>query len=54
MGWDDGWGWWGEIGGECVEVNSEKEEVGKYVVDWYGELMKMGVDGLGMDRCGEM
>ena len=33
-----------------MEVNSENNRVGDYVVKWYGKLMKMGVDGLGIDN----
>ena len=41
--------WWGQIAGDCVDLNTENDEVAKYLVDCYGQFIMMGVDGFRID-----
>lgn len=42
--WYDDSRWWGQIAGDCVDLNTENQAVAKYLVECYGEFIKMGVD----------
>ena len=52
--WDDPTRWWGQIAGDCVDLNTENDEVAKYLVDCYGQFIKMGVDGFRIDTSGHI
>ena len=54
FGWDDPSRWWGQIAGDCVDLNTENDEVAKYLVDCYGQFIKMGVDGFRIDTSGHI
>ncbi|MCI6829500.1 MAG: alpha-amylase family glycosyl hydrolase [Prevotella sp.] len=47
--WDDDTRWWGQIAGDCVDLNTENPVVYKYVRECYGNFIKMGVDGFRID-----
>ena len=44
----------GQIAGDCVDLNTENDEVAKYLVDCYGQFIKMGVDGFRIDTSGHI
>lgn len=56
----DGWNWdfpsrwWGQIAGDCVDLNTENQYVANYLVKCYGEFIKMGVDGFRIDTSGHI
>lgn len=52
--WDEPNRWWGQIAGDCVDLNTENPAVAKYLVDCYGEFIKMGVDGFRIDTSGHI
>ena len=52
--WDDPSRWMGQIAGDCVDLNTENDEVAKYLVDCYGQFIKMGVDGFRIDTSGHI
>ena len=52
--WDDPSRWMGQIAGDCVDFNTENDEVAKYLVDCYGQFIKMGVDGFRIDTSGHI
>ena len=52
--WDDPTRWWGQIAGDCVDLNTENDEVAKYLVDCYGQFIMMGVDGFRIDTSGHI
>ena len=52
--WDDPTRWWGQIAGDCVDLNTENDEVAQYLVDCYGQFIKMGVDGFRIDTSGHI
>ena len=52
--WDDPSRWWGQIAGDCVDLNTENDEIAKYLVDCYGQFIKMGVDGFRIDTSGHI
>ena len=54
FGWDDPSRWWGQIAGDCVDLNTENDAVAKYLVDCYGQFIKMGVDGFRIDTSGHI
>lgn len=53
-GWDDPSRWWGQIAGDCVDLNTENPYVANYLVDCYGRFIKMGVDGFRIDTSGHI
>lgn len=53
-GWDDPSRWWGQIAGDCVDLNTENPHVSQYLVDCYGQFIKMGVDGFRIDTSGHI
>ena len=53
-GWDDPSRWWGQIAGDCVDLNTENPYVTEYLVKCYGEFIKMGVDGFRIDTSGHI
>lgn len=42
--WDLPNRWWGQIAGDCVDLNTENNTVAEYVVNCYGKFIEMGVD----------
>lgn len=52
--WDEPSRWWGQIAGDCVDLNTENDAVARYLVDCYGTFIKMGVDGFRIDTSGHI
>lgn len=52
--WDYPSRWWGQIAGDCVDLNTENPAVAEYLVDCYGKFIKMGVDGFRIDTTGHI
>ena len=52
--WDEPSRWWGQIAGDCVDLNTENNAVTDYLVKCYGEFIKMGVDGFRIDTSGHI
>lgn len=52
--WDLPNRWYGQIAGDCVDLNTENPAVTQYLVDCYGEFIKMGVDGFRIDTTGHI
>lgn len=52
--WDDNSRWWGQIAGDCVDLNTENPAVSNYIVDCYSRFIKMGVDGFRIDTAGHI
>ena len=52
--WDDYSRWYGQIAGDCVDLNTENQYVANYLVRCYGEFIKMGVDGFRIDTGGHI
>lgn len=52
--WDDPSRWWGQIAGDCVDLNTENPYVTEYLVKCYGKFIEMGVDGFRIDTSGHI
>ena len=52
--WDEPSRWWGQIAGDCVDLNTENPAVTDYLVECYGQFIKMGVDGFRVDTSGHI
>lgn len=52
--WDEKNRWWGQIAGDCVDLNTENPAVVDYIVDCYGKFIEMGVDGFRIDTTGHI
>ncbi|MDE6811717.1 MAG: starch-binding protein [Muribaculaceae bacterium] len=52
--WDDPSRWWGQIAGDCVDLNTEHPAVTGYLVECYSKFIKMGVDGFRIDTAGHI
>ncbi len=52
--WDEITRWWGQIAGDCVDLNTENPAVCQYLVDCYGKFIEMGVDGFRIDTTGHI
>lgn len=52
--WDFPSRWMGQIADDCVDLNTENDYVAKYLVDCYGQFIKMGVDGFRIDTSGHI
>ncbi len=52
--WDLPNRWYGQIAGDCVDLNTENPAVAEYLVQCYGEFIKMGVDGFRIDTTGHI
>lgn len=52
--WDDPTRWWGQIAGDCVDLNTENPYVTNYLLQCYGEFIRMGVDGFRIDTSGHI
>lgn len=52
--WDEPSRWWGQIAGDCVDLNTENQAVSDYLVACYGQFIAMGVDGFRIDTTGHI
>lgn len=52
--WDLPNRWWGQIAGDCVDLNTENPAVSDYLVECYGKFIEMGVDGFRIDTTGHI
>lgn len=52
--WDEPSRWWGQIAGDCVDLNTENPAVDAYLVKCYGDFIKLGVDGFRIDTSGHI
>lgn len=52
--WDEPSRWWGQIAGDCVDLNTENQAVSDYLVECYGKFIEMGVDGFRIDTTGHI
>ncbi len=52
--WDYPSRWWGQIAGDCVDLNTENPAVTKYLIECYGKFIEMGVDGFRIDTTGHI
>lgn len=52
--WDDTSRWWGQIAGDCVDLNTENPAVYNYLVRCYTTFIAMGVDGFRIDTGGHI
>ena len=52
--WDDPSRWWGQIAGDCVDLNTENPAVTNYLLNCYTKFIEMGVDGFRIDTGGHI
>lgn len=52
--WDYCSRWWGQIAGDCVDLNTENPAVVDYLIECYGEFIKLGVDAFRIDTTGHI
>ena len=52
--WDDYSRWYGQIAGDCVDLNTENPYVTNYLVRCYSKFIEMGVDGFRIDTSGHI
>lgn len=52
--WDLPNRWWGQIAGDCVDLNTENDAVAEYIVECYGKFIEMGVDAFRIDTAGHI
>ncbi len=52
--WDLPNRWYGQIAGDCVDLNTENPAVARYLVECYGKFIEMGVDGFRIDTTGHI
>ncbi len=52
--WDDYRRVWGQIAGDCVDLNTENPHVYNYIIDCYTRFINMGVDGFRIDTTGHI
>ena len=52
--WDNASRWWGQIAGDCVDLNTENPAVDEYIVNCYAKFIEMGVDGFRIDTTGHI
>ncbi|MDE6444019.1 MAG: starch-binding protein [Muribaculaceae bacterium] len=52
--WDETNRWWGQIAGDCVDLNTENPAVVDYMVKCYETFMAMGVDAFRIDTTGHI
>ena len=52
--WDDYSRVWGQIAGDCVDLNTENPFVYDYLIDCYTKFIEMGVDGFRIDTSGHI
>ncbi len=52
--WDLPNRWWGQIAGDCVDLNTENPAVVDYIAECYEKFIAMGVDGFRIDTTGHI
>lgn len=52
--WDETNRWWGQIAGDCVDLNTENPAVYNYLLRCYSKFIRMGVDGFRIDTGGHI
>lgn len=52
--WDDYSRVWGQIAGDCVDLNTENPHVYNYITKCYSKFIEMGVDGFRVDTSGHI
>lgn len=52
--WDEPGRWFGQIAGDCVDLNTENPAVYNYLIDCYSQFIAMGVDGFRIDTGGHI
>ncbi len=52
--WDNPTRWWGQIAGDCVDLNTENAAVSNYIVSCYTKFIEMGVDAFRIDTGGHI
>lgn len=52
--WDDYSRWYGQIAGDCVDLNTENPAVTNYLITCYAKFIAMGVDGFRIDTSGHI
>ena len=52
--WDNETRWWGQIAGDCVDLNTENPQVSNYLVKCYTTFIDMGVDAFRIDTGGHI
>ena len=52
--WDLPNRWWGQIAGDCVDLNTENPAVVEYIISCYEEFIKLGVDAFRIDTTGHI
>lgn len=52
--WDETNRWWGQIAGDCVDLNTENPAVYNYLIQCYTTFIAMGVDGFRIDTGGHI
>lgn len=52
--WDDYSRWYGQIAGDCVDLNTENPYVSNYLVSCYAQFIAIGVDGFRIDTSGHI
>ncbi|MBD5236173.1 MAG: starch-binding protein [Bacteroidales bacterium] len=52
--WDEKNRWWGQIAGDCVDLNTENPAVSDYIISCYEKFIAMGLDGFRIDTSGHI
>lgn len=52
--WDDPTRWFGQIAGDCVDLNTENPAVYNYLIECYSKFIAMGVDAFRIDTGGHI
>lgn len=52
--WDNSTRWFGQIAGDCVDLNTEHPTVYNYLIECYTKFIAMGVDGFRIDTSGHI
>lgn len=52
--WDEPGRWFGQIAGDCVDLNTENPAVYNYLIECYSQFIAMGVDGFRIDTGGHI
>ncbi len=52
--WDEPNRIWGQIAGDCVDLNTENQAVIDYLAECYGKFIEMGVDAFRIDTSGHI
>lgn len=52
--WDNETRWFGQIAGDCVDLNTENPAVYNYLIECYSKFIEMGVDAFRIDTSGHI